>query len=89
MLVGNTFTEFADLLFSMERIENGIRRGRITDTGTSILEKKGVVFDEHAQTMYMERGNKRKCCMMPDEPVNNLFHTSPHALVHCNQGSLP
>ena len=84
MLVDNAFTEFADLLFSMGRIEDGIRRGKIADTGASILEKKGIVFDDHVQTMTMERGNKRKFCMMLDELVNNLFHTSPHALVHWN-----
>ena len=36
--------------------------------------------------MSMERGNKRKSCRILDEPVNNLFHTSPHTSVHCNQG---
>lgn len=64
MLVGNAFTEFADLMFSVGRIEDGIRRGRIADAGASILEKKGMVFDEHVQTMSMERGNKRKSCIM-------------------------
>ena len=59
------------------------------DTEASILEKKGIVFDDHVQTMTMERGNKRKACMMPDELVNNLFHTSPHALIHWNQGPPP
>ena len=74
MLVGNAFTEFADLLFSVGRIENRIRRGRIVDTGASILEKKGIVFYDHVQTMTMERENKRKSCMMPDEPINNFTH---------------
>ena len=89
MLVGNAFTEFVDLMFSVGRIEDGIRRGRIADIGASILEKKGIVFDEHIQTISMERGNKRNSCMMRDELVNNLFHTSPHTLVHCNQGPPP
>ena len=89
MLVGNAFTEFADLMFSVGRIEDGIRRGRIADTGASILEKKGIIFNEHVQTMSIERGNKRKSCMMPDELVNNLFHTSPHTPLHCNQGPPP
>ena len=77
MLVDNAFTEFADLLFFVGRIEDG--RGRIVDTGPSIPKKKGIVFDEHVPTMTMERGNERKSCMVPDELVNNLFHTSPHA----------
>ena len=58
------------------------------DAGASILEKKGIVCDEHVQTMSIERENKRNC-MIPDELVNNLFHTSPHALVHWNQGPSP
>ena len=89
MLVDNAFTEFADLLFSVGRIEDGIRRGRIVGTGASIPKKKGIIFDEHVPTMSMERGNKRKSCMMPDKIVNNHFHTSPHTPVHCNQGPPP
>ena len=88
MLVGNVFTKFADLLFTIGRIEDGIRRGRIANTGTSILKKKGIIFDEQVQTMSMERENKRKSYMMIDEPINNLFHTSPHTPVHWNQGPL-
>ena len=84
MLVSNAFIEFADLLFSMGKIENGIRKGRIVDTRASIPEKKGIVFYDHVQTMTMERENKRKSCMMLDELVNNLFHTSPHTSVHYN-----
>ena len=59
------------------------------DTRASILEKKGIVFDEHVQTMSMERGKKRKSCMMPDKPVNNLFHMSPYTPMYCNQGPPP
>ena len=89
MLVGNAFTEVADLMFSVERIEDGIRRERIADTGASIPKKKGIIFDEHVPTMSMERENKRTSCMMIDEPINNIFHTSPHTPVHCNQGPPP
>ena len=89
MLVDNTFTEFANLLFSMGRIEDGIRKGRVADTRASILEKKGIVFDEHVQTRSMERENKRKSCMMSDESVNNLLYTSPYTSVHYNQGPPP
>ena len=59
------------------------------DIEANILEKKRIVFDEHVQIMSMEKGNKRKSCMMPDEPINNLFHTSPHTSMHCNQGPPP
>ena len=36
MLVVSAFLEFGDLMHSVERIENGIRRGRIVNTGASI-----------------------------------------------------
>ena len=78
----------ADLLFSVGRIKDEIKR-RIADIGASILEKKKIIFDEHVQTMFFEKRNKRKSCMMSDEPLNNLFHTSPHTPVHCNQGLPP
>ena len=39
--------------------------------------------------MSMERENKIKSCMMTDEPINNLFHTSPYTPVYCNQGPPP
>ena len=74
MLVNNTFTEFTNLLFLVGRIENRIKRGKIVDIGSSVLEKKRMVFDEQVQTMSMEKGNKRKSCMMLDKPVNNLFY---------------
>ena len=36
MLVVNAFVEFRDLMYSMGRIEDGIRREKIMDTGASI-----------------------------------------------------
>ena len=39
--------------------------------------------------MSMEKGNKWKFCMMPDELVNHLFHTLPHTPMQYNQGPLP
>ena len=36
MLVVNAFVEFGDLMYSMGRIEDGIRREKIMDTGASI-----------------------------------------------------
>ena len=35
MLIVNTFVEFGDLMYSVGRIEDGIKRGRIVDTRAS------------------------------------------------------
>ena len=47
MLIVNTFMEFGDLMYSVGRIEDGIKRRRIVDTGASMREKKRIVLDEH------------------------------------------
>ena len=57
MLIVNTFMEFGDLMYSVGRIEDGIKRGRIVDTGASVREKKRIVPDEHVQAM---SGGKKK-----------------------------
>ena len=54
MLIVNTFMEFGDLMYSVGRIEDGIRRGRIVDTRASMREKKRIVPDEHVQAMSRE-----------------------------------
>ena len=59
-LVVNTFVEFKDLMYSMGKIEDGIKRGRIIDTGASMREKKRIVLDEHVQVMSRERKSKRR-----------------------------
>ena len=46
MLVINTFVEFGDLMYSVGRIEDGIKRGKILDIGASMMEKKRIVPDE-------------------------------------------
>ena len=46
MLIANTFVEFGDLMYSVGRIEDGIKRGKIVDTRASIREKKRIVLDE-------------------------------------------
>ena len=33
MLIINTFVEFGDLMYSVGKVEDGIKRGRIVDTG--------------------------------------------------------
>ena len=59
MLIVNTFMEFGDLMYSVERIEDGIKRGRIVDIGASMREKKRIIPDEHVQAMSREeRGGK-------------------------------
>ena len=47
MLIVNTFVEFGDLMYSVGRIEDGIKRERIVDTGVSKKERKRFVPDEH------------------------------------------
>ena len=55
MLIVNTFVEFGDLMYSAGRIEDGIKRGRIVDTGASKEERKRFVSDEHVQAMSREK----------------------------------
>ena len=43
MLVVNAFMEFGDLMYSVGRIEDGIRRGKIADTGQARWKRKGLV----------------------------------------------
>ena len=45
VLIVNTFVEFGDLMYSVGRIEYGIKRGRIVDIGASMREKKRIVLD--------------------------------------------
>ena len=47
MLIVNTFVEFGDLMYFVERIEDGIKRGRIVDTRASKEERKRFVPNEH------------------------------------------
>ena len=43
MLVVNAFVEFEDFMYSVRRIEDGIRRGKIVDIGASTMQKKRLV----------------------------------------------
>ena len=76
MLIVNTFVEFRDLMYSMGRIEDGIKRGRIVDTRASKEERKRFVPDEHVQTM---SGEKRRSHVTREEPVKNHLHSSGYA----------
>ena len=54
-LVVNAFVEFGDLMYSVGRIKDGIKREKIADTGASMMEKKRIVPDEHVQAMFGEK----------------------------------
>ena len=79
MLIVNTFMEFGDLMYSVGRIEDGIKRGRIVDTGASKEESKRFIPDEHVQAMSKERRNKRKSHMARDELIADFPHLSSYA----------
>ena len=68
MLIVNTFVDFGDLMYFVKRIEDGIKRGRIVDTGASKEERKRFVSDEHVQAM---SGEKRRSHMTRKKPVKN------------------
>ena len=42
MLVVNAFVEFGDLMYSVGRIEDGIKRGKIMDIRASTMEMKRI-----------------------------------------------
>ena len=46
-LMGNAFLEFGDLLYTVGRIEYGIKKGRIANTEVRVAEQRKNVFDEH------------------------------------------
>ena len=65
-------------MYSVGRIEDGIKRGRIVDIGTSKEERKRFVPDEHVQAM---SGEKRRSHATREEPVKNHPHSSGYAQV--------
>ena len=81
MLVVNTFVEFRYLMYSVGRIEDGIKRGKIVDTEASMMEKKRIVLDEHVQAMFREKRNKGKSHMARDKPIADFPHSSSYAQV--------
>ena len=68
ILIVNTFVEFGDLMYSVGRIEDGIKRGRIVDTRASKEERKRFVSDDHVQAM---SGEKRRSHTIREKHVNN------------------
>ena len=77
MLVVNAFVEFGDLMYSVGRIKDGIRRGKIVEIGASIQEKKMIILNEHNGGL-----NKRKPSAI-EESVGNLSRSlrTPYARV--------
>ena len=69
MLVVNAFMEFGDLIYSVGRIEDGIKKGKIVDIETTIFGKKGNGPNKH-----VEEQSRRKFEAM-GESVGNLFHS--------------
>ena len=78
MLIVNTFVEFGDLMYSARRIEDGIKRGRIVDTGASKEERKRFVPKQHIQAM---SGEKRRSHATSKEPVKSRPYSSGYAQV--------
>ena len=79
MLVVNAFAEFGDLMYSVGRIEDGIKKGKIMDTGANMMEKKRFVPNEHVQAIFRERRSKEKSHVARDEPVTGFPHLSSYA----------
>ena len=78
MLIVNTFVEFGDLMYVLGRIKDGIKRGRIVDTGASKEERKRFVLDEHVQAM---SGEKRRSHATREEPIKNHPRSPGYAQV--------
>ena len=59
-------------MYSMGRIEDGIKKGRIVNTRASMKKKKRIVPDEQVQMMSREeRRNKRRSHTTQEKPVKN------------------
>ena len=69
MLIINTFVEFGDLMYSVGKIEDGIKRGRIMDTGATTFGKNGNVPNKHVEEQH---GRKFESI---GESIRNLFHS--------------
>ena len=51
------------------------------DTRVSMMEKKRIIPDNHVQTVFEERGSKKRSHMTQDEPVKNYLCSSLYAQV--------
>ena len=70
MLVVNALVEFGDLMYSVGRIEDGIRRGKLRTLG-KYDGKKRISPDRRVQTVFKERGSKKRSHTTWEEPVKN------------------
>ena len=68
-------------MYFVRRIEDGIKRRKIMDIEASTMEKKRIILDKCVQTMFEERGSKRRSHMTRDELVKNHPHSSLYAQV--------
>ena len=74
MLVGNAFLEFGDLLYAVGKIEYGIKKGRIVNIESRILEQRINVIYKHIRTTSVEKRNKRK--FNEEKVLKSLSHSS-------------
>ena len=65
-------------MYSVGRIEDGIKKERIMDTGASKKERKRFVLGEHAQAM---SGEKRRSHTTREKPVKNHPRSPRYAQV--------
>ena len=75
ILVGNAFLEFGDLLYTVGRIEYGIKKGRIATTKARVPEQRRNVVDKYIRAISCRKGSKRKF-NEEEEVVKNLSHSS-------------
>ena len=64
MLVVNAFVEFKNLMYFVGRIEDGIRKGKIMDTGASMMEKR----KSSSMNMY------KRCLKKEEAKENRIRH---------------
>ena len=78
MLIVNTFVEFGDLIYSVGRIEDGIKKGRIVDTRASKEERKKFVLDEHVQAMSGKKKRSHETSKKPVKSRPRSLRVTPH-----------
>ena len=78
MLIVNTFVEFGNLMYSVGKIEDGIKKGRIMDTRASKEGRKRFILDEHVQAMSRE---KKRSHTTWEKPAKNHPRSSGCAQV--------
>ena len=72
MLVVNAFVEFEDLMYSVGRIEDGIKRGKIVDIGASTMEKKRISPDKRVQKC-LGKEEAKKDHIRPEKSLSRII----------------